>query len=190
MAFRPVVRQAIKYASPEALFNDCKKRKYAGVLSHQADVLRAYQTNALDKPDVAFQMPTGSGKTLVGILLAEWRRRTFHERPLYLTPTKQLAFQVANEAREKYDIRVIPLVGKEASFSPDQQAAWEAGDAIVVTTYNGLFNVNPAFQDPQFIIVDDAHAAENYFATFWSLLVKKKKVRFFGQQFLLRSGLI
>ncbi|WP_431302158.1 DEAD/DEAH box helicase [Sediminicoccus sp. BL-A-41-H5] len=173
MAFRPIVRNSLKYPSPEALFNDCKKRKYPGLLSHQADVLRAYQKDALDKPDVAFQLPTGSGKTLVGVLLAEWRRRTFQERTLFLVPTRQLAFQVANEAREKYDIRVFPLIGKKNQFPPDQQSAWEASDAVVVTTYQGLFNVNPAFRDPQVIIVDDAHAAENNFASYWSLSVKK-----------------
>lgn len=174
MAFRPIVRNTLKYPSPEALFNDCKKRKFAGVLAHQADVLRAYQKDALEQRDVAFQMPTGSGKTLVGVLIAEWRRRTFNERPLYLTPTRQLAFQVANEAQEKYDIRVLPLTGKKTTFAPDQLAAWEAGDVIVVTTYNGLFNVNPAFGDPQLIIVDDAHAAENYFAGSWSLSIAKE----------------
>ena len=161
------------YPSPEALFNDCRRRKYAGLLSHQADVLRSYQADALNDPDVAFQMPTGSGKTLVGVLLAEWRRRSFGERPLYVTPTRQLAYQVANESRDKYDINVIPLVGSKSAFPPAQQAAWEAGEALVVTTYSGLFNVRPAFSDPQVIIVDDAHAAENYIAGYWTLSIRK-----------------
>jgi hypothetical protein len=119
-------------------------------------------------------MPTGSGKTLVGILLGEWRRRTFGERLLYLTPTKQLAFQVANEARDKYDIRVVPLVGPKASFPRNDQAAWEASDVLAVTTYSALFNTNPAFRDPQIIVVDDAHAAENYFAGYWTLSIRKE----------------
>jgi hypothetical protein len=43
----------------------------------------------------------------------------------------------------------------------------------VVTTFSGLFNVNPEFGDPDIIIVDDAHAAENYFANHWSVTVLK-----------------
>jgi hypothetical protein len=173
MAFRPISKPTVRYASPEALFNDCKKRKFPGLLSHQADVLRAYQKDAIDKPDVAFQLPTGSGKTLVGMLLAEWRRRTFNERALYLTPTRQLAFQVASEAQDKYDIKVLPLVGNKKSFPPQHQAAWEAGDAVVVTTYHGLFNSSPAFREPQLIIVDDAHASESNFANHWALTIRK-----------------
>ncbi|HME24642.1 MAG TPA: DEAD/DEAH box helicase [Acetobacteraceae bacterium] len=173
MAFRPIVRPSVTYPSPEALFNDRRRRKYAGLLSHQADVLRSYQSGALTLPDVAFQMPTGSGKTLVGVLVGEWRRVTYRERPLYLTPTRQLAFQVANEARDKYDIRVIPLVGSKSEFPPEHLASWEAGDAMVVTTYRALFNVRPAFEDPQIIVVDDAHAAENHFAAHWTLTIRK-----------------
>lgn len=38
-----------------------------------------------------------------------------------------------------------------------------------MSTYSGLFNTHPFFDDPNFIIVDDAHAAENYIANMWSL---------------------
>ena len=45
------------------------------------------------------------------------------------------------------------------------------GDKIAVTTYSSLFNTAPAFADPDAIILDDAHAAENYVASMWSLEV-------------------
>jgi hypothetical protein len=38
-----------------------------------------------------------------------------------------------------------------------------------VTTYSSLFNTNPFFSNPGVIIVDDAHAAENYIASLWTL---------------------
>lgn len=174
MAFRPVSRSKVTYPSPEALFNDLKGRKYDGLLSHQADVLRAYQAEGMEKPDVAFQMPTGSGKTLVGLILAEWRRHTRGERVVYLCPTRQLAYQVGNEANEKCGMRVNTLVGEKRSFSPDHVAAYVAGEAIAVTTFSGLFNVSPAFEDPQLIIVDDAHASENYFASYWSVVIDRE----------------
>src|SRR5690242_17600160 len=61
--------------TPEALFLDTRTRKVPGLLSHQADVLRKYAKDATKRSDVALQLPTGSGKTLVGLLIAEWRRR-------------------------------------------------------------------------------------------------------------------
>jgi len=42
-----------------------------------------------------------------------------------------------------------------------------------VTTYNSLFNTNPFFTNPEVIIVDDAHAAENYIASQWSLHISR-----------------
>jgi superfamily II DNA or RNA helicase len=49
-------------------------------------VLRTYIAEAATASDVALQLPTGSGKTLVGLLLAEWRRRKNHERTEYGRP--------------------------------------------------------------------------------------------------------
>ena len=175
MPFRPISRSKVNYASPEALFNDLKGRKYPGLLSHQADVLRSYQERALKLPDVAFQLPTGSGKTLVGLILAEWRRHTFGDRVVYLCPTRQLAHQVGTEAIEKYGMRVHVLVGTKQSFPPEQRAAYTAGETIAVTTFSGLFNVAPAFEDPNVIVVDDTHAAENYFASYWSLNIDREQ---------------
>ena len=37
----------------------------------------------LDLPDVALQLPTGNGKTFVGLFIAEWRRRKNEERIVY-----------------------------------------------------------------------------------------------------------
>jgi hypothetical protein len=39
-------------------------------------------------------LPTGSGKTLVGLLIGEWLRRKNKERVVFLCPTRQLVNQV------------------------------------------------------------------------------------------------
>ncbi|WP_446911595.1 hypothetical protein, partial [Klebsiella pneumoniae] len=39
--------------------------------------------------------------------------------------------------------------------------------------YSSVFNVNPFFLDPDVIIVDDAHAAENYISKLWSFEVSR-----------------
>jgi replicative superfamily II helicase len=70
---------------------------------------RTYVARALKAQDVALQLPTGSGKTLVGLLLAEWRRRKFGERVVYLCPTRQLVNQVAEEASSKYGLTIEPF---------------------------------------------------------------------------------
>ena len=44
---------------------------------------------------------------------------------------------------------------------------------IAVTTYSALFNTNPFFTDAHLVIVDDAHAAENYVAQLWTVKIEK-----------------
>jgi superfamily II DNA or RNA helicase len=75
MAFKISSESSITLDSPERMFRDFTDRKLKGLLTYQGKVLAEYQSTALEKPDVAFKLPTGSGKTLVGLLLAEWRRR-------------------------------------------------------------------------------------------------------------------
>lgn len=101
MAFKFGAGSSISTDSPERMFQDFSDRKLKGLLTYQGQVLNDYQSNAQTKSDVALKLPTGSGKTLVGLLLAEWRRRKFGERVVYLCPTNQLVNQVAEEARAK-----------------------------------------------------------------------------------------
>src|SRR5262245_28414591 len=62
---------------------------------HQGDVLRSWHHDHADSADVAIELPTGAGKTLVGGLIGESRRRKAQERVAYLCPTRQLARQTA-----------------------------------------------------------------------------------------------
>jgi hypothetical protein len=113
----------------------------------------------------------------MGLLLAEWRRRKFRERVVYLCPTRQLVHQVAEEAATKYGLTVEPFTGSIRDYMPEAKTAYLDGERIAVTTYNSLFNTNPFFVDPDIIIVDDAHAAENYMASQWTLRINRFEER-------------
>ncbi len=173
MPFKIPKTPAISTESPEALFRDLRTRKVAGLLAHQADILREYTQNAVSEPDVAFELPTGSGKTLVGLLLGEWRRRRFEERGVYLCPTNQLVHQVADQAINKYGIQVTAFTGSKNNYSPTAKSQYLNGETVAVTSYSALFNVNPFFDSPGFIILDDIHSAENYIASYWSLKIER-----------------
>jgi superfamily II DNA or RNA helicase len=80
MAFKLPEKKLPCPDDPEALFRDLRKKTVPGLLSHQADVLRGYIAVHTQYPDIALQLPTGSGKTLVGLLMAEWRRRRYEQR--------------------------------------------------------------------------------------------------------------
>jgi len=173
MSFRISKSSAISYDDPVALFNDLRNRKVPGLLAHQADVLRSYAKEAVSDSDVAVQLPTGSGKTLVGLLVGEWRRRKLNERVVYLCPTKQLVNQVASEGQARYGIRTLGFTGTKTEYDQNSAAEYLGGEAIAVTTYNSLFNIKPFFEDPQTIILDDAHSAENYISEMWSVRIDR-----------------
>lgn len=173
MAFKKPTTHAAVPESPDRLFRDLPRRKHASLYDHQGQVLRSYVAKALGATDVALQLPTGSGKTLVGLLLAEWRRRKYQERVVYLCPTRQLVNQVAEEALAKYGLTVEAFTGRVKNYTSEAKTAYQDGERVAVTTYSSLFNVNPFFEDPDIIIIDDAHAAENYIASQWTLRINR-----------------
>lgn len=173
MAFKKPSTQASVPESPDRLFRDLPRRKHASLYDHQGQILRNYVAQALSAPDVALQLPTGSGKTLVGLLLGEWRRRKYGERVLFLCPTRQLVNQVVEEASTKYGLSVQGFTGSAKRYAPDAKTSYQDAERVAVTTYNSLFNTNPFFVEPDIIIVDDAHAAENYIASQWTLRLSR-----------------
>ena len=171
MAFNLPKTSALSLDTPECLFRDVKTKKVHGPLADQADLWRIYQEKALDKSDVALQLPTGGGKTLVGLVLAEWRRLKYKERVVFLCPTNQLVHQVVEQAVNQYGIKVHGFTGSKNDYDKDAITEYQNCERIAVTNYSSLFNSVPFFDDPHVIILDDAHAAEQYIAKMWSLSV-------------------
>ncbi len=60
-------------------------------------VLAKYARDHLDTPDLAIDMPTGEGKTLLALLIADWALDQ-GQSVAYLTGTRQLAERVEEEA--------------------------------------------------------------------------------------------
>lgn len=169
MAFKKVQPPSTVADSPDELLRDLPRRKIPDVLPHQRAIMRSYAASELNAPDVALQLPTGSGKTLVGLLIAEWRRRKHQERVVYLCTTRQLVNQVVEQAEEKYGLSVLGFTGPIRDFEPTAKAEYRGGDRIAVTTYSSLFNTNPYFDDADLLIVDDVHAGESYISDLWSV---------------------
>jgi len=171
---RPEFRKpkaAQSYATPEELFAKLPNRaKSHGYLrGPQTDALRDY-FKLKDKTDIACELPTGTGKTTVGLLIAEWRRRQTGERVAYLTLTNQLAKQVLREANN-LGIDCANLTGTKETRDAGEVGRYTTGHAIGVTTFSNLFNVNPVVQDSNVLVFDDAHGGEHYVAAMWTVRI-------------------
>src|SRR2546426_1138699 len=76
--------------------------RFAKLREAQAAALQTYVDSAHAWPDVAIELPTGSGKTLIALLVLEyWRKEG--KRVAILTGNKTLARQIEAEAK---DLRV------------------------------------------------------------------------------------
>jgi hypothetical protein len=163
-------------ASPEALYPvlvhgpDAPRELW----SRQADVLRAYDglknKDGEFPADVAIELPTGAGKTLVGFLIAEWRRRRWGQPVAYVAPTRQLAQQAAAQGR-LYGIPAVDLTGSHTKWDPAAEVRFRQGDAVACVTYSSVFNANP-YITAQTLVLDDAHAAEGFVAANWSIRIR------------------
>ncbi|HUW38201.1 MAG TPA: DEAD/DEAH box helicase [Rhodocyclaceae bacterium] len=161
--------------SPEELFyalSAGRARSHAYLRGPQQDVLREYNQYR-DAPDVAFELPTGSGKTTVGLLIAEWHRRKGKSRSAFLTLTNQLAGQVIGEANA-LGISVADLRGNKDRRSRAEEAKFLDGSALAISTYSNLFNVNPIIANCGVIVLDDAHGGGEFAASMWTLRVTAK----------------
>jgi hypothetical protein len=138
-------------------------------------VLRAYDGLKNDSEqfpnDVAIELPTGAGKTLVGCLIAEWRRRKYEQPVAYVAPYRQLAQQAAAKGR-LYGIPTVELWGSHNFWDPADEISFIRGEAVAFVTYNSVFNANP-YINAQTLVLDDAHAAEGFVASNWSVHVRR-----------------
>ena len=93
---------------------------------------------------------------------------------MYLCPTRQLVNQVVEQATDQYGMGVLGFTGSKKEYGPKEKTEYLNAEKIAITTYSSLFNSDPFFDDPSVILVDDAHAAENYFAAMWTVLIDRQ----------------
>ncbi|MES1185635.1 MAG: DEAD/DEAH box helicase family protein [Myxococcales bacterium] len=189
MSFKPKLPAVPTADSPRALFHILPRRPFPSLWGHQERILDNYAAALKDqRRDVALELPTGSGKTLVGLLIGEFHRRSSKARVVYLCSTNQLVNQTLARAKE-YGIPAVGFTGAKSAYSEQSVSAVQRGEAIAITNYPSIFNAKPGIDEPQIVICDDAHAGENYVVARWSLKIQangpddgifKALVAFFG----------
>jgi hypothetical protein len=162
-------------ASPEALYRDLPRKPDAvpGLWIHQGDLLRAYAADHLKTPDLALELPTGTGKTLPGLLIADWIRLVRGSRVAYACPTVQLARQVA-ETASREGVPAVVLVRSHHGWPVPDQARYEAAEAVAIVTYSTVFNSSPKLAAADLLVLDDAHAGEQYVAEQYGVQIRRR----------------
>lgn len=178
MAFQGKTKKAQQQlGTPEEMYLRGALPRTANAISslwiHQGDVLRTYAEKHQDAPDLALELPTGTGKTLPGLLIAEWVRRKAEGPVLYGAPTRQLADQVLLAAKNE-GVPARLLVGSHRNWNPTDVSDVEGGEAIAITTYSSIFNSSPKLPVPRLIVLDDAHAGEQFVGEQYGITIRRR----------------
>ncbi len=136
----------------------------------QRQVLGSYADSYLGAADLAIEMPTGEGKTLVALLIADYALD--HGRSVaYLTGTRQLAERVDEEAR-KLGLEVVRFAAKD--YGGAKLDDYHQAQAVGVMNYWVYFNSRPVPQPADLVIFDDAHLAEQPLSSLQTLRIPDK----------------
>jgi hypothetical protein len=135
----------------------------------QREVLAAY---AEVVGDAAVELPTGTGKTLIGLLAGESFRETTGQSVAYLAGNKQLAQQIERQARE-LGFAVVRFQGSKETWEPRDVRNFNFGKAIGVMNYWNYFNAKPGVEPAGMLILDDVHLLEGPLRDLFTLTVRR-----------------
>jgi hypothetical protein len=121
----------------------------------QKEILAGY---AESPGDAAVELPTGSGKTLIALLVGE-QHRAEGKRVAYLTGNKQLSQQVERQALD-LDFPVVRFEGSKGSWDRKVVRKYNFRQAIGVMNYWNYFNAKPGIEPADILILDDVHLLE------------------------------
>ena len=156
--------------------------KFERLWPAQRQTLGIYSTDHIDTNDLAMELPTGAGKTLIALLIAEaWRQDG--KKVTILSANKTLACQMESEGKV-LGIPVVLMEGRGVDISPIDRRAYQRAKETAIMNYWVYFNQNPVIDPADLLIMDDAHLAEHCFHSLWSLEISR------NQHFSLFSSLM
>jgi hypothetical protein len=148
---------------PRKIFNSLVKPEGVNELyASQGEVLEKWHSSRGNRDHIV-KLPTGGGKSLVGLLIAQSSLNELKLPALYAVPTRQLVKQVCEEAA-RFGIAAEPYISAKYGI-PNSVLD---GNAICVLTYDAIFNGKSKFgtttkvaeiDAPGILVLDDAHAA-------------------------------
>lgn len=150
---------------------DFRSSTFTELRPGQKLVLEEYAAIHRATPDLAIEMPTGEGKTLMALLIADWALDQGHS-VAYLTGTRQLAERVEREA-ELLGLEIVRFSAKNYGGAKldDYHQAQKPG----TMNYWVYFNNNPVPKPADIVILDDAHLAEQPLSGLRTLRIPNKQ---------------
>lgn len=137
----------------------------------QLAVLKEYGERRSAQSDLGIELPTGAGKTLVALLIADFALER-GQRVAYLSGTRQLGNQVMAQIAKLPGLDARQFVGR--NYPGADLLAYNQAQAIGVMNYWVYFNSSPKVEPADVIIFDDAHLAEQALSNMFTLRIPRE----------------
>lgn len=152
---------------------DLKSGKFQGLRPSQAHVLAEYAGRYSSVRDVAVDLPTGAGKTLIALLVAAaWLQEG--KKVAVLSANKTLARQMAQEGRE-LGVPVAYMEGRGVDIPVAERRAYQRAQSVGIMNYWVYFNQNPVVDPTDLLVMDDAHLGEHCLHSLYSVEITRQK---------------
>lgn len=155
----------------ETFLSSFNSQKFQELRPAQAKVLDTYAKDFKQSTDVAVELPTGAGKTLIALLIAEEKRRQ-NKKVAILSANKTLAHQLRFEADE-LGIPVVLMEGKGSDIPNLDIRRYSRSVSIAIMNYWVYYNQNPVIDPADTLIMDDAHLAEHCLHSLFSVEITR-----------------
>ena len=137
----------------------------------QDAALARYSAGHSTTGDLAIELPTGAGKSLIALLICEALRRE-GATVAVLTGNKVLARQMESEG-QLLGVPVVRFEGEGGSIPLSARRRYRRAEAIAVMNYWVMFNQNPVVDSADLLVIDDAHLAEGALNSLYSVEVDR-----------------
>lgn len=133
--------------------------KFEELYPSQEVALDSYSSEFFNIPNIAVELPTGTGKSLIALMILDfWMEQGL--RTAVLCGTKNLARQFKDEA-DSLGIRSILFEGPKSGWKTADKFKYTQVKAVAILNYWGYINQSPGVDPADILVLDDAHLAEN-----------------------------
>lgn len=153
------------------LLSELRSSKFSSLRPAQVVALERYSAAHSSTLDLAVELPTGAGKSLIALLVCEaWRREG--KTVAVLTGNKTLARQMEREGQQ-LGVPVVRFEGAGNTIPLPDRRRYRRAEAIAVMNYWVMFNQNPVVDSADLLVVDDAHLAEGALDSLFSVEIDR-----------------